>query len=195
MPNPVYPQITAVITPNWLQITAVITPNWLQSTAVITPTWFGNGYAAYAVVAAPRVADVQAAASVHGTSGTKTVPKVHQRAREALRGEPAFGADVLESPARHGDRPVRDTHREGRVQGTHRGGEDDPPALRTSASRRCIRTSRQRVTVRMPAKANPASPMRTVVVMDAVPPRLSSVRAASGGCRGRCLRGRPASRR
>ncbi|RMI88459.1 hypothetical protein BIU87_07255 [Streptomyces sp. ZS0098] len=67
-------------------------------TAVITPTWFRNAYAAYAVVAAPRVADVQAAASVHGISGTQTVPKVHQRAREALRGEPAFGADVLAWP-------------------------------------------------------------------------------------------------
>ncbi len=41
MPNPVYPQITTVS----------------------TPKWFWNAYAAYAVVAAPRVADVQAAAS------------------------------------------------------------------------------------------------------------------------------------
>ncbi|MFZ4178231.1 hypothetical protein [Streptomyces tunisiensis] len=97
MPNPVYPQSTAVITPNWSQITTVI-----------TPTWFRNAYA-YAVIAAPGVADVQEAASVHGTSGTQTVPKVHQRAREALRGEPAFGADVLEKLATapvlgHGER-------------------------------------------------------------------------------------------
>ncbi|MFC8405586.1 hypothetical protein ACFUG9_18580 [Streptomyces griseoincarnatus] len=98
MPNPVYPQITAVITPNWSQITTVI-----------TPTWFRNACAAYAVVAAPGVADVQAAASVHGISGTQTVPKVHQRAREALRGEHAFGANVLEKLATapvlgHGER-------------------------------------------------------------------------------------------
>ncbi len=55
-----------------------------------------------------------------------------------------------------------------------------PPVRRTRLSRRAIRTSMQPASVMMPAKAKPARPISTTLVMEARPPRLRRVSAAAG---------------